>query len=358
MYNFLRKFSPRETTKIRTRLLRAFVGVLFMSFFATTVVFNVAVRLRFGERDHFIFGQYMYGYEASGALLGRAGMLVFVLTGVMFVMSCVVTYFLAKSITRPIEQLQGFAMEMGQGVFEPNDFTFNEAELADLNNALNKTARQLNAYDTEQKTFFQNASHELRTPLMSIKCYAEGIAYGVMAPEAASQTILQETDKLAELVTDILYLSKLDSQAQGGKKAIHCVQEIMRGCASGQEALAAQRGIQFVYDFPKGGGMYYCDPSLMTRAVDNLISNALRYAKSQVILHCRMEGQGLVFSVADDGSGIEANLLPHVFERFAKGKHGNHGIGLAIVKAIVEAHGGTIQAQNQTHGGAIFVANM
>lgn len=340
--------------KIRVKLLVAFSAVLFFSFLCTGIIFNIAVRFRAGDADHLLWGDYIYA-EHTG-LLGRAGLMLFILIGVMFIISVVVSYFLANSITKPIEDLGRFALDIGSGNFACNDFKFNELELEDLNNALNKSARQLSAYDHKQKTFFQNASHELRTPLMAIKCYAEGINFGIMEPQAASETILQETDKLAELVTDILYLSKLDSITPQGREQVNLTQ-VLQTSAARQEVIAQERGIKFTQ--PSTGDVYYNGPKeQLTRVVDNLISNALRYAKSEITLNCIKMPTAIVLTVADDGSGIEPALLPNVFERFYKGKNGNHGIGLAIVKSIVAGEGGSITAQNTPEGGALFTITL
>ena len=340
-----------KKTKIRIKLLQAFSAVLFFSFLFTGVIFNVALRSRIGV-ENFLVGQQIYA-ETSG-ILSRAGVLLFVLTGVMFIMAVIVTYFLSNSITRPIEKLGQFALNIGCGDFSLNDFKFNEKELEDLNIALNKSAKQLSTYDSEQKAFFQNASHELRTPLMSIKCYAEGIAFGIMDPKKASETILQETDKLSELVTDILYISKLDNITTTHTATEENLVALIRDSAMRQEAVAAKKQVRFSFDFEHEKVIYKCVSELFARVIDNLISNAIRYAVSEIVLSCSRKASHIEICVADDGTGIEPELIPHVFERFCKGKNGNHGIGLAIVKSIVEQHGGYVTAQNSSEGGAVI----
>jgi len=334
----------------------AFSIVPVLSLVCTGIIFNVAVRFRIDEMDNPFFSQYMYNYEAPG-MLGRAGLILFILTGVMVVVSLVVTYFLANSITKPIEKLGKFALNIGGGDFSTNDFKFNEAELEDLNIALNNSARKLSVYDNEQKTFFQNASHELRTPLMSIKCYAEGINFGIMDAKQASETILQETDKLSQLVTDILYLSKLDNITGSNIMEEVDLVALIQDCSARQEAVAAKKGVQIKLNLPQSGVRYKCSGELITRVVDNLISNAIRYAANEIIVTCKVRDVQIEISVADDGTGVEPELLPHVFERFCKGKGGNHGIGLAIVKSIVGQHSGSVNARN-TESGAKFTVTL
>ena len=324
--------------------------MLFFSFLLTAVIFNIAIRLFVVE------GQELY--TEVPRLIGRAGWIAAISMGVMFVVAVVVTYFLSNSITRPIEKLGKFALDIGRGDFTPNELLFREKELEDLNMALNRSARQLGVYDSEQKAFFQNASHELRTPLMSIKCYAEGISFGLMEPKAASETILEETDKLSDLVTDLLYISKIDNIATAFTTTEIDLAELIQAAAARQEAVAAKRQVRFVFDFDEGPIPYLCMGELIARAMDNLISNAVRYAASEITLSCRVLPGRIEIRVADDGAGIAPELMPHIFERFFKGDDGNHGIGLAIVKTIAEQHGGQITAKHGASGGVVFLISL
>ena len=338
----------RGKTRLRRRILAAFSSVLFFSFLLTGIIFNIAIRL-------FPSGDY---YVAEEAATGRAGVTLIFLVAVMFIVSVIVTYFLANSITRPIEKLGKYALGIGKGNFETNDFEFRDVELENLNTAFNMSVKQLGAYDKTQKDFFQNASHELRTPLMSIKVYAEGIVYGLMESKKAGETILAETDKLSDLVTDLLYIAKIDNITTVYNTEKADLVKIIKECAARQQALADKKQIKFAYNFNDSQVPYECVAELLSRAVDNLISNAIRYAASEVTVSCLKVGSNIKISVADDGSGIEPETLPHVFERFYKCKGGNTGIGLAIVKSIADQHKGQVTAENGLQGGAEFTLTL
>jgi len=339
-----------KTTKIRVRILKAFSAVLFFSFLLTGIIFNIAIRL------FAVDGQNMYA--ETSRIVGRVGLIAIILMGVMFVVAVVVTYFLSNSITRPIEKLGKFALDIGRGDFTPNDLQFRERELEDLNLALNRSARQLGIYDSEQKAFFQNASHELRTPLMSIQCYAEGISFGLMEPKAASETILEETDKLSDLVTDLLYISKIDNITTAFTAAETDLVALVRESATRQETVAAKRQLRVSFDLDETPIPYVCISELVTRALDNLISNAVRYAATEITVSCHKKTDRVEIRVADDGLGIATELMPHIFERFFKGPDGNHGIGLSIVKTIVEQRGGRITVENKSPSGAVFTITL
>ena len=276
----------------------------------------------------------------------------------MFILTALVTIFLSNTISSPIKKLSVFASKIGNGDFTPNDFSFNDEEFENLNIVLNNSARQLSVYDSEQKAFFQNVSHELRTPLMSIQCYAEGISFGLMEPKEASGTILQETHRLSSLVTDLLYISKIDNITTVYSTAKADLLNIISSCAERQRTVANKEGISISCDFNEPAVEYECNSELISRAVDNLISNAIRYAKSEIILSCRKDPQEITISVTDDGNGIEPQSIPFIFERFYKGSDGNHGIGLSIVKSIVEQHNGSISAKNKEGGGASFIIKL
>lgn len=280
------------------------------------------------------------------------------LVGIVFAAAICVTFFLSGSITRPIRKLAGLADDIGRGDFTPRDFGFSDVEFADLNLALNQSARQLDIYDGEQKTFFQNASHELRTPLMSIQCHAEGISCGIMEPKQASTTILAETARLTEMVKDLLYISKIDNITTVYTSAVVDLTGLIRECADSQQAVAQSRGVHFTFDMDPSPVECDCVGELVARAVENLMSNALRYASSEVVLSCHANAGEATICVSDDGPGISPEALPHVFERFYKGTGGNYGIGLSIVKSIVDQHQGRVDVANTADGGACFCVTL
>lgn len=268
-----------------------------------------------------------------------------------------VAFALAASVSKPVEQMVAFATKIGENDFTPSSLTFRDRELNDLLGAMNVTARRLADYDSEQKTFFQNVSHELKTPLMTIRCNAEGIAFEVMEPPAAAQTIMAETDRLGSLVDDILYVSKMDTITETEVLEECDLREVLSNCAENQKAAAENRGVQFVYDFSEEPVMRNVSEKSIQRAFSNLISNAIRYADSEIVLTCRDRGGTAVVDIWNDGPPIAEADLPHVFERFFKGAGGQSGIGLSIVRSVVGKLGGTVAAQSGS-GGTSFTIEL
>ena len=203
-----------------------------------------------------------------------------------------------------------------------------------------------------QQTFFQNASHELKTPLMAIQGYAEGIQAGVMDTASAAEVILAESDRMTELVDELLDISKIDMGRQPLTLSEMDVRELLYDSIRAVEPSAAG-GIAIVPDFPEEPVMVSCDDTRLRRAVTNILTNGLRYARSELCLTCRTDKRHVTIQIQDDGDGIAEEDLPHIFDRFYMGKSGKSGIGLALTKEIVHLHRGTIRAYNGETG-AVF----
>ena len=204
-----------------------------------------------------------------------------------------------------------------------------------------------------QQTFFQNASHELKTPLMAIQGYAEGIQAGVMDTGGAADVILEESDRMTELVEELLDISKIDMGRQRLTLSETDIRELLYDGIRAVEPIAAGGGITITPDFPETPVMVSCDDTRLRRAVTNILSNGVRYARSQLHLTCRTEKRHVTIRIQDDGDGIAAEDLPHIFDRFYMGKNGKSGIGLALAKEIIHLHKGTIRAYNGDSG-AVF----
>ena len=204
-----------------------------------------------------------------------------------------------------------------------------------------------------QQTFFQNASHELKTPLMAIQGYAEGIQAGVMDAGGAADVILEESDRMTELVDELLDISKIDMGRQQLALSEMDVRELLYDSIRAVEPAAAASGITITPDFPETPVMVSCDDTRLRRAVTNILSNGVRYARSELRLTCRADKRHVTIRIQDDGDGIAEEDLPHIFDRFYMGRSGKSGIGLALTREIIHLHKGAIRAYNGDTG-AVF----
>ena len=278
--------------------------------------------------------------------------------------STVISIILAFPLFFSSMKLSKFATRVGKGDFTPVKGRIMSAELSNLGYNMNKMAQKLEQADIEQKTFFQNASHELRTPLMSIQGYAEGIKYDVFnetEKNGAVDVIISETTRLTKLVENLLSISKMDMSRSGNytvKKTIINVQELSEDIVARVRGNFLLDGKELVTDI-KAEDSYICaNENDILRMLENIFSNCNRYASKQVDFSVLKIKDNIQFVISDDGPGIAENVLPTLFDRFAKGSDGKHGIGLALARAIAEEHDGSITADNKTEGGAIFVITL
>jgi signal transduction histidine kinase len=315
----------------------------------------VSVGLRDAGLRDWAFFVYYVDMTAIASFAGRINAVLLAVMGLAGTLAVGTAVFLSGNIARPIGELTQFAARIGRGDFSLNSASYREVELADLAESMNKAAAQLDAYDREQKTFFQNVSHELRTPLQAIRSSAEGIEHGILDVKQSTRIIISEADRLGDMVEDLLYLSRIDSLSRNGHFVECDLREVLSNCAERQRNLALERGLEFIFKFDKEPVPFSCDEKHMFRAFANLISNAIRYAQSRITLSCHQTGRRIITVVADDGPGIDPKDQPYIFDRFYKGKGGKHGIGLSIVKAIIEEHGGQIEPRTTAQGTSFVI---
>jgi two-component system sensor histidine kinase BaeS len=228
-------------------------------------------------------------------------------------------------------------------------------EVADLQRSINRMAGNLERSRALEQQFLLSVSHDLRTPLTSIGGYAEAIADGTIEPTRAAGVIRSESRRLERLVADLLDLAKLQSKSftfvvtdVDLSAAVHTATD---GAAGGVDAIAFQ-------PVTTGPVVVRADPDRLAQVLANLVENAGKYARQNVIVSSRVEhGRGVV-TVDDDGPGISPHDLPHVFERLYRARHAperrenSSGLGLAIVKELVEGMGGQVAAGEVPTGGA------
>nr|WP_284703729.1 HAMP domain-containing sensor histidine kinase [Clostridium swellfunianum] len=205
------------------------------------------------------------------------------------------------------------------------------------------------------KTFLQNSSHELRTPLMSIQGYAEGIKYGVVEnKDKAVEIIIDESKRLSSLVEDLLYLSKIDTMQENLNIEAVNAENFLRSCIERIRGIALYENRNIRLHIDNSDSVLNIDEEKFSRSILNILANSLRYAKENIDIFFSIEDSYSVIKILDDGSGLEEEDIPRIFDRFYKGKGGKYGLGLAIAKTIVEKHKGSITAENNPQGGAYF----
>lgn len=217
-----------------------------------------------------------------------------------------------------------------------------------------RIGKQIDNSQKKLKEFFQNVSHELKTPIMSIQGYAEGIQTKVIEDQSkAIEVIIEESEKMSDLVEELLYISKIDSGQLTMKKEPIEINELLYDCLRSIEMIAQNKGVEIKINFDETSPIIYGDEQQLSKAFTNILINAVRYATSQISIKCSKNKKHIEIIFCDDGEGISEKNLPHVFERFYKGENGNTGIGLALTKEIIDIHKGKVTAGNLDKG-AVF----
>jgi signal transduction histidine kinase len=222
-------------------------------------------------------------------------------------------------------------------------------EIRRLSRAFNAMTERLRVNEEQRRNLLADVAHELRTPLSVIQGSTEGMIDGLYPPDRAHlEPLLEEIRVMARLLDDLRTLST----AEAGALRLH--RELVEPERLTEEALAAYRagagaaGITLEVRIADGLPDIDVDPVRIGQVLANLLSNAVRHTPaggSVVISAGRADAGGVAFAVEDSGPGIPPDVLPHVFDRFVKaGDSRGAGLGLAIAKALVEAHGGTIDA--------------
>jgi signal transduction histidine kinase/HAMP domain-containing protein len=210
--------------------------------------------------------------------------------------------------------------------------------------------------ETVRRDFVANVSHELRTPLTVISGFAETLQDDALPRadrERFSATILANTHRMQRIVDDLLDLSRIESGGWRPNPVTVDLRAVVHEIFTGVRPLADQKGIALLSALPDDVPTVHADPTALRQVLSNLVDNALRHTTAgSVSISARRDADGISLSVRDTGSGMSAEHLPRIFERFyrvdaARSRHeGGTGLGLAIVKHMIEAHGGRVCAES------------
>lgn len=273
-----------------------------------------------------------------------------------------VSALLATWITRPLRNLTGAADEVASGNLSQRVPLDGAEELRQLAASFNRMAEQVQAMVQRQRAFAAHAAHELRSPLASLKVRLEMLEG--KAEEAGTQKLAQEAlraaDRLQRLVDHLLALHAVQ---KGGVPRRHPVDlaPVLYELADEVGPLAAQSGLRLEVDVPAHLPEVMADVEHVRWIVRNLLDNAIRHTPEggQVVLRAGPAQHGVKVAVQDTGVGIAAEHLPHIFDRFyrvpthLRGPEGS-GLGLALVRELVEAHGGRVEVSSEPGLGSTF----
>jgi signal transduction histidine kinase len=220
-------------------------------------------------------------------------------------------------------------------------------EVRRLGETLNAMLDRLHASFARERRFVADASHELRSPIAVVKTELEGaLRTGDYGPEVRHALVaaVEECDRLAQLAEDLLILARSTDEALPVRREPLAVREVLGGVRERYVARAGERGRDIRVDVVDGLRVD-ADPVRLGQALSNLVDNALRHGGGEVVLSGRATGGGVELETADAGPGFGPDIAADAFERFTRGDRartgGGAGLGMAIVRTVAEAHGGT-----------------
>lgn len=285
----------------------------------------------------------------------------------------VLGYFFSSALIDRINLLQNAAQDVARGDLSVRVPAQGNDELALLARTFNDMAEELRIaqrkqqeLDTLRRDLIAWVSHDLQTPLASMRAIVEALADGVVDdPETVQRylrTVKREINDLSELIDDLFQVAQMDAGGLVLQRSENSLADLISDTLESFSGIARQREVNLSGGVDADIDLVYMDAPRVGRALNNLVSNALRHTPpgGKVEVHASRQVDWARVDVRDSGAGIPAEDVPHVFERFYRGEKsrsrltGGAGLGLAIARGIVEAHGGQIGVESASGEGANF----
>ncbi|MFZ2487150.1 MAG: ATP-binding protein [Anaerolineae bacterium] len=283
------------------------------------------------------------------------------------ILALILGVLLARAISRPVKELTEATHRVAEGELGLQVPVRTRDELGDLAGSFNRMSADLATANQLRRQMTADIAHELRTPLSVILGYTEALVDGKLPGKPAIyEAMYGEARLLNHLIDDLRTLSLADAGELSLNRGLVLPSEIVERTATSHVALAAQRGISLQTQIAPDLPLVQVDRERMAQVLANLVTNALRYTPEggAVTLSAQRVGDNQVqLQVRDTGPGIAADHLPFVFQRFyradtSRSANGESGLGLAIAKSLIEAHGGTIRVDSIAGKGATFTITL
>jgi heavy metal sensor kinase len=274
-------------------------------------------------------------------------------------------WFVGRAL-KPIEEISATAVKISAGDLSQRiNVAEAESELGQLAAVLNSTFARLEAAFTQQQQFTSDAAHELRTPVSVMLTQTQTALNREREAADYKQTVeacQRAAQRMRRLIESLLALARLDAGQEVLKRLRFDFVKTISDCVELIRPLADERGVKIIAELSplEISG----DSERLAQVVTNLLTNAIQYNRDggEVRVKLKSENGLAVLTVADNGAGISAEDLPRVFERFYRADKsrstGGNGLGLAISKAVIEAHGGTIEAASEENVGTVFTVRL
>ena len=284
------------------------------------------------------------------------------ITGAVLLGALLLAIFIAKRVTRPIVETNAAARSLSHGEYQPPEHGSAYREMAELNGTLALAAEELAQVEHLQRELIANISHDLRTPLTMIGGYAEVMRDipGEATPKNL-QTIIDESMRLTSLVNEVMDFSKLQAGGVAMESVSFALTDSINAIVGRVSKLTEKDGFTICYE-PQEQLWAQGDPRRIEQVVYNLLGNALTYTgdDKQVMITQERRGEAVRISIQDSGKGISPEELPLIWNRYYRTKETHRraiigsGLGLSIVRSILELHGANYGVDSQPGEGTCF----
>lgn len=284
---------------------------------------------------------------------------------VCIILGTVITAFISRTILQPIRDLNKAITEVARGNFSVRVREPLDAEYGTLTRNFNRMAEELSGIETLRGDFISNVSHEFKTPLASIQGFAKLLQDDSLSDSDRceyTQIIIDETTRLSKLASNILNLSKLENQTTIANKTRFSLDEQIRKIILMLEPEWSKKNINL--DIALDDIYYFGNEELMGQIWQNIINNAIKFTPDNGVIKVQLyrTESNITVRISDNGIGISHEAKEKIFEKFYQGDHSRktegNGLGLALVKRIIDLCGGRIYVENLYEGGVCFVVEL
>ncbi|MGF7059067.1 HAMP domain-containing sensor histidine kinase [Brassicibacter mesophilus] len=271
---------------------------------------------------------------------------------VMAMMICLIgAIVLSKHLTSPLVALEKDVKRIAKrDWYKPINIQRND-EIGRLAESIEWMREQLVIHDEKQQSFLQNISHELKTPVMVIRSYVNSIIDNIYPKgdmEGTLKVIDTESKRLEKRIRDLLYMTKLDYL----KKQVNLEhgEILLKPLIEKVVKKFKFRGQDLCWELEMESIVIDGDSDQWNVVLENILDNQVRYGKSKISISLKRDMDTARLCISNDGPNIDSSIIDKIFQRFSKGEKGHYGMGLAIVKQIIEMHNGSIWAENHYYG--------
>ena len=274
----------------------------------------------------------------------------------------------SKQILRPVDDLIRATERIARGDFStPVPVRFRKNQFSQLITSFNDMERELSGIEIFRKDFIGNVSHEFKTPLNAIRGYVRELSDPTLSDGERAEyirIITDACDRLTGMTTGILLLSKLENQRFVSERESFDLTEQLRDVILMQERDWSKKGIELSLDLDETV-TYSSNPEMLSHVWENLLGNAVKYCPASggvIRVSCHRRAGGVTVVVSDNGVGMDAETKKHIFEAFYQGdtshKSEGSGLGLSLVRRIVDLHGGRCDVESSSGNGATFTVTL